>query len=146
MYFPRNTLPTFSNQNVWRKSGNSENALGFFISSQIAWAVWRGSVVWGRFPRKTHGLNAVQSKTPWAHCIWIAMAYQSKAFPQKTRSETLMKTIPKPYDFDNFGLGPVGEYFTNFSNQHLWGKHGKAKTLWAFPFQIKTHGLLDIWV
>ena len=36
-----------------------------------------GNEVCGRFLNKTHELDAIQSKTHWAHCIWTAMAYIS---------------------------------------------------------------------
>ena len=51
--------------------------------------------------------------------------------------------MPKPYDFDNFGLGRVGEYFSNFSNQNVWGKCGKSKNaLGLFHFKPKRMGCL----
>ena len=54
-----------------------------------------------------------------------------------------MKTMPKPYDFDHFGLGRVGEYFSNFSNQNVWGKCGKSKNaLDFFDFKSKPMGRL----
>ena len=51
--------------------------------------------------------------------------------------------MPKPYDFDHFGLGRVGEYFSNFSNQNVWGKCGKSKNaLDFFDFKSKRMGRL----
>ena len=85
-----------------------------------------GNVARGRLLNNTYGLSAIQSKTHLADCIWTAMAYQSKGFQKKSRSKTLIKTMPKQRDSDNFRLRHVGEYFTNFSNQNVWGKHGKS--------------------
>ena len=54
-----------------------------------------------------------------------------------------MKTTPKLYDFDNFGLGRVGEYFTNFSSQNVWRKYGKKrKRTGLFNFKLKRMGCL----
>ena len=51
--------------------------------------------------------------------------------------------MPKPHDFDDFGLGRVGEYFTKFSNQNVWGKCGKSKNaLDFFDFKSKPMGRL----
>ena len=91
-----------------------------------------GKVVCGRLLNKTHGLDAIQSKTHWAHCIWTAMASQFKDFPKKSKSKTLMKTMPKPCDSDHFGLGGVGEYFTDFPNQNVLGKSDKSKNALSF--------------
>ena len=55
-----------------------------------------------------------------------------------------MKTIPKPYDFDHFGLGRVGEYFPIFLNKTYGGNAEKAKAHWAFSFQVKTHEAFDM--
>ena len=60
----------FSNQNVWGKCGKIKNALDFPSSSQNAWGVSHGTVVCGGFLNKTHGRNAIQSKTHWAYCTW----------------------------------------------------------------------------
>ena len=57
-----------------------------------------------------------------------------------------MKTIPKPYDFDNFRLGRVGEYFPSFLSKTYGGNVEKTKTAWAFSFQAKTHEALDMGV
>ena len=43
-----------------------------------------------------------------------------------------MKTMPKPCDSDHFGLGRVGEYFTDFPNQNVWGKYNKSKNDLSF--------------
>ena len=40
-----------------------------------------------------------------------------------------MKTMPKPYDSDHFGLGRVGEYFTDFLIKTYGGNMTKAKTI-----------------
>ena len=51
--------------------------------------------------------------------------------------------MPKPYDFDIFGLGHVGEYFSNFSNQNVWGKCGKSKNALDYVhFKPKRMGCL----
>ena len=42
-----------------------------------------GSMVCGRLLSKTHGLNAMQSKTHWVNCIWTAMAYQREDLQKK---------------------------------------------------------------
>ena len=49
--------------------------------------------------------------------------------------------MPKPCDSDHFGLGRVGEYFTDFPNQNVWGKIKKTKTPWAVSFKTKMHGV-----
>ena len=54
-----------------------------------------------------------------------------------------MKTIPKPHDFDHFELGRAGEYFSNFSNQNIWGKYGKSdNALDLLHFKLKRMGFL----
>ena len=83
-------------------------------------------VACGRFLNKARGLNTSQSKT--ANCIWTAMAYQREDFQKKTKSKTLMKTMPEPYDFDHSGLGRVGEYFPNFLIKAYGGNMEKVKT------------------
>ena len=51
--------------------------------------------------------------------------------------------MPKQYDFDHFGLGRVGEYFSNFSNQNVWAKCGKSiNALDCFHFKPKPMGRL----
>ena len=54
--------------------------------------------------------------------------------------------MPKPYDFDNFGLGRVREYVTKLSSKNVLRTYGKAKMHWAFSFQVKTHGMFDMGV
>ena len=85
------TLATFL---IKTYGGNPEKAKtpwAFFISSQNAWGVWHGSVVYGKFLNKTRGPNAIQSKTHWAFCIWTATAYQSKDFSKKIEVQNLLK-------------------------------------------------------
>ena len=90
-----------------------------------------GKVVFGRLLNKTHGLNAIQSKTHWAIACGLPGLPRAK-ISKKSRSKTLMKTMPKPCDSDHFGLGRVGEYFTDFSNQNAWGKYNKSKNDLSF--------------
>ena len=74
------------------------------------------------------------------------MVYLREDFQKKSRPKTLMKTMPEPSDFDHFGLGRVGEYFTNLLIKTYGGNIEKVKTFWAFPFQVKTHGSFDVQV
>ena len=55
-----------------------------------------------------------------------------------------MKTMPKPHDFDNFGRGRVGEYFTKLSRQNVWRKYEKQLNRICFSFQTKMHGTFDM--
>ena len=116
--------------------------VGMVVKAETLWALTvqtethgvfhgclHGSVVCGRLLSKTHGLNAMQSKTHWVNCIWTAMAYQREDFQKKSRFKTLMKTMPEPYDFDHSGLGRVGEYFPNFLIKTHRGSMEKVKTL-----------------
>ena len=52
--------------------------------------------------------------------------------------------MPKPYDFYNFGLGRVGEYFPSFLSKTYGRNAEKAKTPWALSFQVKTHEAFDM--
>ena len=119
----------------------SKTHVGMVVKAEMLWVLavqtethgvfhgcLHGSVVCGRLLSKTHGLNAMQSKTHWVNCIWIAMAYQREDFQKKSRFKTLMKTMPEPYDFDASGLGRVGEYFPNFLIKTHRGSMEKVKT------------------
>ena len=61
----------------------------------------------------------------------------------KEAEVTFLKIIElEPNDFDHFGLGRVGEYFSNFSDQNVWGKCGKSKN--ALGFFISNQNAWDV--